>query len=177
MGAFNATKKVVTLLGGRPYKNVTCPEIVDTVQKTITTPTEKILTYDKMADTEDVETSLPEMVEIKIPKIQARQDIEEEAEGVLQAPNHSDGSSLITTSDPREDRASDTLTTVDISGQDNAAAGKSGGAAIATYKNSEANDGEPEDHQSNVTPFSAVLAPNTTSTLMLGLTLTFLCWS
>ena len=58
---------------------------------------------------------------------------------------------------------------MDISGQDDAAAGKSGGAAIATYKNSEANDGEPEDHQSNVTPFSAVLAPNTSNTKMLEL--------
>ena len=46
---------------------------------------------------------------------QTRQDIEGWAEGVLQTPNHSDGSSLITTSDPKEDRASATLKSVDIS--------------------------------------------------------------
>ena len=51
LGAFNSIEKLGAILGGRPYKNGTCPEIVDTVQKTITTPTEKILTDDKMADT------------------------------------------------------------------------------------------------------------------------------
>ena len=56
---------------------------------------------------------------------------------------------------------------MDISVQDDASAGTSGGATIAPYKNSEANDGEPEDHQYNVTPCSAVLAPNTSNTEML----------
>ena len=88
LGALNATNKVGTLLGGRPIRNITCPEIVDTVTTDLTTPTEE------------------------------RQERKGEAEGVLQAPNHSDGSILITTSDPREDRESATLTTVDISGRD-----------------------------------------------------------
>ena len=51
MGAFNATKKVGTLLGGRPNINITCPEIVDTVPTDLTTPTEQILPDDKRADT------------------------------------------------------------------------------------------------------------------------------
>ena len=115
MGAFNSTKKVGTLLGGRPIRNITCTETVDTVPTDLTTPTEKILPDDEMADTEDVETSLPEMAASTSLTRQTRQEIEGGAEGVLQAPNHSDGSSLITTSDPREDRASTTLTTGDIS--------------------------------------------------------------
>ena len=61
LGALNATEKVGTLQGGRPNENITCPEIVDTVQTDLTTPTEQILPDDKMADIEDVETSLPEM--------------------------------------------------------------------------------------------------------------------
>ena len=106
-----------TLLGGRPNKNITYPEIVDTVGTALRTPTEE------------------------------RQERKGGKEGVLQAPNHSDGSILITTSDPIEDRASATLTTVDISEQDDAVAGTSGGAAIAPDIDSEANDGDPEDHQ------------------------------
>ena len=84
-----------------------------------------------MADTEDVETSLPEMADITSLTRQARQEIEGGVEGFLQAPNHSDGSSLITTSNPREDRASATLTSMNISGRDDAVAGPSGGATIA----------------------------------------------
>ena len=58
---------------------------------------------------------------------------------------------------------------MDISGQDDAVAGPSGGSTIAPSTDSEANDGDPEDHQYNVTPFSAVLAPNTSNTTMLEL--------
>ena len=76
---------------------------------------------------------------------------------------------MITTSDPREDRASATLTTVDISGRDDEVAGPSGGAAIAPVTDCEANNGDPEDHQYNVTPFSTVLEPNTSNTTMLEL--------
>ena len=72
-----------------------------TVGIALTTPTEQIFLYDKMADTEDVETSLPYMEDITIIIRQASQEREGGEEGVLQAPNHSDGSSLITTSDPR----------------------------------------------------------------------------
>ena len=86
MGAFNATEKVGTLLGGRPNRNITCPEIVDTVPTDLTTPTEQILPDDKMADTEDVETSLPEMADITSLTRQTRQEIEGGVEGVLQAP-------------------------------------------------------------------------------------------
>ena len=88
---------------------------MDTVPTDLTTPTEQILPDDKMADTEDVETSLPEMAASTSLTRQARQEREGGSEVVLQEPDHSDGSSLITTSDPREDRASATLTTVDIS--------------------------------------------------------------
>ena len=77
-----------------------CPEIVDTVPTDLTTPTEQILPDYKMADTEDVETSMPEMAASTSLTRQTRQEIEGEVEGVLQAPNHSDGSSLIKTSDP-----------------------------------------------------------------------------
>ena len=115
LGAFNPTQKVGTLLGGRSIRNITYPEIVDTVPTDLTTPTQQILPDDEMADIEDVETSLPEMAASTSLTRQARQDREGGAEGVLQELNHSDGSSLITTSDPREDRASATLTTVDIS--------------------------------------------------------------
>ena len=101
LAAFNATKKVGTILGGRPNENITCPEIVDTVRTALTTPTEQIFPDDEMADTEDVETFLPEMAALTSLTRQTRQEIEGGVEGVLQAPNHSDGSSLITTSDPR----------------------------------------------------------------------------
>ena len=56
-----------------------------------------------------------------------------------------------------------------VSGQDDAAAGPSGGAAIAPGTYSEANNGEPKYHQYNVTPFSDMLAPNTSNTTMLEL--------
>ena len=105
MGALNATEKVGTLQGCRPNENITCPEIVDTVRTDITNPTEQILLDDEMADTEDVETSLPEMAASTSLTRQTHQEIEGGGEGVLQAPNHSDSSILITTSDPREDRA------------------------------------------------------------------------
>ena len=58
---------------------------------------------------------------------------------------------------------------MDIYGQDNAVTGPSGGAAIAPDTDYEANDGDPEDHQSNVTPFSSAFAPNTPNTTMLEL--------
>ena len=58
---------------------------------------------------------------------------------------------------------------MDISGRDDAVAGPSGGATIAPNIDYEENDGDLEDHQSNVTPFSAVLAPNTSNTTMLEL--------
>ena len=169
LGALNATEKVGTLQGCRPNENITCPEIVDTVRTDITNPTEQILSDDEMADTEDVETSLPEMAEPTSLTRQTRQEIEGGGEGVLQAQNHYGGSSLITTSDTREDRASATLMNVDISGQDDAVAGPSGGDTIAPDTDYEANDGNPEDHQYNVTPFSAVLAHNTSNTTMLEL--------
>ena len=51
---------------------------------------------------------------------------------------------MITTSDPREDRECVTLTTVDISGRDDAVAGPSGGATIAPDTDSAANDGDPD---------------------------------
>ena len=73
LGAFNATKKVGTLLGGRPNRNITCPEIVDTVPTDLTTPTQQILLDDEMADTEDVETYLPEMADITSLTRQTRQ--------------------------------------------------------------------------------------------------------
>ena len=100
---------------------------MDTVPTDLTTPTEQTLLDDEMADTEDVETYLPEMAASTSLTRQARQEIEGGKEGVLQALNHSDGSSLITTSDPREDRVSATLTTADISEQEDAAAGPAGG--------------------------------------------------
>ena len=58
---------------------------------------------------------------------------------------------------------------MDISGRDDAVAGPSGGAAIAPDTDYEANDGNLEDHQYDVTPFSAALAPNTSNTKMLEL--------
>ena len=146
-----------------------CPEIVDTVPTDLTTPTEQILPDEKMADTEYVETSLPDMAYITSLTRQTRQEREGRSKRVLQAPNHSDGSSLITTSYPREDRASATLKTVDISGRENAVAGPSGGSAIAPDTDYEANYGNPEDHQCDVTPFSDVPAPNTSNTTILEL--------
>ena len=39
LSAFNSTKKVGTLLGGKPDENITCPEIVDTVGTSLTIST------------------------------------------------------------------------------------------------------------------------------------------
>ena len=61
------------------------------------------------------------------------------------------------------------MTSVNIYGRDDAVAGPSGGATIAPETDSEPNDGDPEDHQYNVTPFSAVPAPRTSNTTMLEL--------
>ena len=74
MGVFNATEKVGNLQGGRPNENITCPEIVDTVQTALTTPTKQILTDDEMIDTEDVETSLPEIAALTSLTRQTRQE-------------------------------------------------------------------------------------------------------
>ena len=51
-------------------------KFVVTVPTDLTTPTEQILPDDKMADTEDVETSLPEMAASKSLTRQARQESE-----------------------------------------------------------------------------------------------------
>ena len=39
LGVLNATKKLETLLGGRPNENITCPETVYTVGTNLTKPT------------------------------------------------------------------------------------------------------------------------------------------
>ena len=50
-----------------------------------------------------------------------------------------------------------------VSGRYDAASEPSGGSEIAPGTDSEANDGNPEDHQYNLNPFSAVLAPDTSN--------------
>ena len=50
MGAFSANKKVGTLIGGRPDKDITCPEIVDNVGTALTSPTEHRFLDEEMAN-------------------------------------------------------------------------------------------------------------------------------
>ena len=54
-----------------------------------------------------------------------------------------------------------------VYGRDDVAVRSSGGDTITPGTYSEVNDGNPKDHQYNVTPFSAVLAPDTSNTKML----------
>ena len=60
-----------------------------------------------------------------------------------------------------------------VYGQDDVVLGSSGGATIDAGTYSEANYGNPKYHQYNVTPFSAVLAPDTSNTKILEIVQTY----